>query len=80
MFRTAPLWGIGQRVFFLHDGRTSDLRVAIEEHAGGTGKAWKQRGESQGLYRPSEATQVIQNFHQLSENNKQHLLNFLRSL
>jgi CxxC motif-containing protein (DUF1111 family) len=24
-FRTAPLWGVGQRVFFLHDGRTSNL-------------------------------------------------------
>src|SRR6185295_7043784 len=24
-FRSAPLWGLGQRVFFLHDGRTSDL-------------------------------------------------------
>jgi CxxC motif-containing protein (DUF1111 family) len=24
-FRTAPLWGIGQRLFFLHDGRTNDL-------------------------------------------------------
>jgi CxxC motif-containing protein (DUF1111 family) len=23
-FRTAPLWGVGQRVFFLHDGRTSN--------------------------------------------------------
>ena len=23
-FRTAPLWGLGQRLFFLHDGRTSD--------------------------------------------------------
>ena len=22
-FRTAPLWGLGQRIFFLHDGRTS---------------------------------------------------------
>ena len=21
-FRSAPLWGLGQRVFFLHDGRT----------------------------------------------------------
>ena len=20
-FRTAPLWGLGQRIFFLHDGR-----------------------------------------------------------
>ena len=24
-FRTAPLWGLGQRIFFLHDGRTKDL-------------------------------------------------------
>ncbi|HXX13931.1 MAG TPA: di-heme oxidoredictase family protein, partial [Candidatus Eremiobacteraceae bacterium] len=32
-FRTAPLWGIGQRLFFLHDGRTSDLLEAILAHA-----------------------------------------------
>lgn len=25
-FRTAPLWGLGQRLFFLHDGRTADSR------------------------------------------------------
>ena len=31
-FRTAPLWGLGQRLFFLHDGRTSDLMQAIEDH------------------------------------------------
>ena len=31
-FRTAPLWGLGQRIFFLHDGRTSDLVQAIREH------------------------------------------------
>jgi len=31
-FRTAPLWGLGKRIFFLHDGRTSDLVQAIEEH------------------------------------------------
>ncbi len=24
-FRTAPLWGLGQRVYFLHDGRTNQL-------------------------------------------------------
>src|SRR5581483_3669166 len=24
-FRTAPLWGVGQRLFFMHDGRTSNL-------------------------------------------------------
>jgi CxxC motif-containing protein (DUF1111 family) len=33
-FRTAPLWGLGQRLFFLHDGRTSELREAILDHAG----------------------------------------------
>jgi CxxC motif-containing protein (DUF1111 family) len=32
-FRTAPLWGVGQRVFFLHDGRTNDLMQAIQQHA-----------------------------------------------
>jgi hypothetical protein len=32
-FRTAPLWGVEQRLFFLHDGRTSDLGAAIEAHS-----------------------------------------------
>lgn len=32
-FRTAPLWGLGQLLFFLHDGRTSDLMEAILDHA-----------------------------------------------
>lgn len=32
-FRTAPLWGLGQRVFLLHDGRTTDLLVAISNHS-----------------------------------------------
>src|SRR5256885_13220175 len=31
-FRTAPLWGLGQRLFFLHDGRTADLRAALPAH------------------------------------------------
>jgi CxxC motif-containing protein (DUF1111 family) len=63
-FRSAPLWGLGQRLFFLHDGRTSDLVQAIEDHA------------SQG----SEANQVIRMFNQMSQSQKQDLLNFLRSL
>jgi len=67
-FRTAPLWGLGQRVFFLHDGRTSDLNSAIQSHAAG--------GTDPG----SEANGVIGNFNGLSTNNKQDLLNFLRSL
>ena len=32
-FRTAPLWGLGQRIFLLHDGRTTNLIAAIEAHA-----------------------------------------------
>jgi CxxC motif-containing protein (DUF1111 family) len=35
-FRTAPLWGLGQRLFFLHDGRTSDLKQAILDHSSST--------------------------------------------
>jgi CxxC motif-containing protein (DUF1111 family) len=32
-FRTAPLWGVGQRILFLRDGRTTDLLQAILAHA-----------------------------------------------
>jgi CxxC motif-containing protein (DUF1111 family) len=63
-FRTAPLWGVGQRVYFLHDGRTSNLIQAIQYHA------------SSG----SEANQVVQNFLNLSPQDQQDLINFLRSL
>jgi CxxC motif-containing protein (DUF1111 family) len=49
---------------FLHDGRTSDLLVAIRAH------------QSFG----SEANTVIDAFNELSEAQKQDLLNFLRSL
>ena len=31
-FRTAPLWGVGQRFFFMHDGRSTNLLDAIEQH------------------------------------------------
>jgi CxxC motif-containing protein (DUF1111 family) len=67
-FRTAPLWGLGQRLFFLHDGRTADLKVAIQEHRGGSGP------------KSSEANEVVRRFDHLSERDKQDLLNFLRSL
>jgi CxxC motif-containing protein (DUF1111 family) len=63
-FRTAPLWGVGQRIFFLHDGRTTDLKVAIKQHS------------SSG----SEANEVIENFNMLSVSDQQALLNYLRSL
>ena len=63
-FRTAPLWGLGQRLFFLHDGRTSDLRSAIQAH-----QSWG-----------SEANAVVDNYTRMSEPAKQDMLNFLRSL
>jgi CxxC motif-containing protein (DUF1111 family) len=63
-FRTAPLWGIGQRVFFLHDGRTSNLMEAIKAH--------KSPG--------SEANRVVDRFNGLTAPEKQDIINFLRSL
>ncbi len=63
-FRTAPLWGVGQRVFFLHDGRTTDLVEAIRAH------------RSPG----SEANKVIEHFNKLSTQEQQEILYFLRSL
>lgn len=63
-FRTAPLWGLGQRIFFMHDGRTQNLVSAIEAHS------------SNG----SEANSVISNFNSLTVTQEQYILDFLRSL
>jgi CxxC motif-containing protein (DUF1111 family) len=67
-FRTAPLWGLGQRLFFLHDGRAASsnggLLTAIEDHAGSG----------------SEANRVINLFQRLNPQQQQDLLNFLWSL
>jgi len=69
-FRTAPLWGVGQRIFFLHDGRATNLVAAIQAHATAcaTGQVC------------SEANQVIANFNALTQQQQQDLINFLRSL
>jgi CxxC motif-containing protein (DUF1111 family) len=69
-FRTAPLWGVGQRIFFLHDGRTTDLLAAIRAH--------KSAGTTQ--FKASEANTVVDRFNALPEPAKQDMLNFLRSL
>jgi CxxC motif-containing protein (DUF1111 family) len=63
-FRTAPLWGLGQRIFLLHDGRTTSLITAIRDHA------------SNG----SEANVVEEQFFDLSTTQQQEILDFLRSL
>jgi hypothetical protein len=90
-FRTTPLWGIGQRMFFLHDGRTSDLMAAIQAHFSAStlislnlnldllgilaGTSVANNG-----YPASEANAVVQNFNALSVSDKQAILDFLRSL
>ena len=43
-FRTAPLWGLGQRIFFLHDGRTSDLVQTIQAHASSGNRTYPSFG------------------------------------
>jgi CxxC motif-containing protein (DUF1111 family) len=63
-FRTAPLWGVRQRAFFLHDGRTSNLVEAIEAHKSKDG----------------EANKVIDGFNGLKAREEQDIINFLRSL
>ena len=64
-FRTAPLWGLGQRIFLLHDGRCTNLLCAIEGH------------DSPG----GEATNSELTFdHNLTPSQQQDVLNFLRSL
>jgi len=63
-FRSAPLWGVGQRIFFLHDGRTSNIITAINDH-GSNG---------------SEANTALNNAASLSFSQQQDLVNFLRSL
>src|SRR5882724_11660568 len=63
-FRSAPLWGVGQRIFFLHDGRTNNLVTAINAH-GSNG---------------SEANASLNAAAALSLTDQQNLINFLRSL
>jgi CxxC motif-containing protein (DUF1111 family) len=79
-FRTAPLWGLGQRIFFLHDGRTSDLVQAIQDHASGSNNNGWRGGGGNSEFGPSEANRVIANYNALSSSQQQDLLNFLRSL
>ncbi len=92
-FRTAPLWGIGQRLFFLHDGRTSNLLAAIAAHATSP-KTCVSVSSLQTFFVAgapfapasvavscgSEANAVVNNFNALNASNRQDLLNFLRSL
>jgi CxxC motif-containing protein (DUF1111 family) len=94
-FRSAPLMGVGQRLFFLHDGRTRNLMTAIQAHASPdndcvVAQNFQQfdinnsgmffQPFSQSVTCGSEANGVISNFNALSSSQKQDILNFLRSL
>ncbi len=63
-WRTAPLWGLGQRLFFLHDGRARTLDAAILAHGGAD----------------SEGDRSARNFAALTAAQKRQIMLFLRSL
>jgi CxxC motif-containing protein (DUF1111 family) len=70
-FRTAPLWGVGQRLFFLHDGRTTDLVDVINAH---TGEATRVINNFKGVSVGPDAP------FNLDATQRQNLVYFLRSL
>jgi CxxC motif-containing protein (DUF1111 family) len=78
MFRTTPLWGIGQRIFFLHDGRTKNLLDAIDAHFSPAAPA--NSVTKMPALGPSEANKSVDAFRRLSSSDKQAILDFLRSL
>lgn len=63
-FRTAPLWGVGERLFLMHDGRAKSLTDAIKAHAGTN----------------SEANKVIAQYNLLTPREQSDLIKFLHSL
>jgi CxxC motif-containing protein (DUF1111 family) len=91
-FRTAPLWGVGQRLFFLHDGRTSNLGAAIEAHSSPTSQCtttqnYEQFNANGVWFQPftqtqncGEANAVVNNYNALSASQQTDLLNYLRAL
>ena len=66
--------GVGQRIFFLHDGRTNDLMQAILAHDSSVGEVGTD------AFPPSEAKGVIDAFRSLSPADEQAILDFLRAL
>jgi len=83
-FRSAPLWGVGQRIFLLHDGRATPtnggLVRAILEHESSNPRCYPGQKTRGGIACDSEANTVIRHFRQLKASDQQDLLNFLRSL
>lgn len=84
-FRTAPLWGAGQRIFFLHDGRAGPanggLLTAIVAHRShNSACAPGQHLAADGTACNSEANRSINLFLALPTAQQQDILNFLRTL
>jgi hypothetical protein len=87
-FRTAPLWGLGQRLFFLHDGRHPDPTVAGENGLLQTILDHCLPVPSGSGVPASEACETVNRFNALPDvtpagtttPSKQDVLNFLRSL
>jgi CxxC motif-containing protein (DUF1111 family) len=84
-FRTAPLWGVGQRIFFLHDGRAGPanggLLRAILAHDSTSPFCFPgQQFDFNGVACVSEATQVTERFEALTVSDRQAILDFLRTL
>ena len=79
MFRSTPLWGVGQRRFFLHDGRTDDLLTAIDAHFSSPANCEDNEGQ-QNCYGPSEGNTVVARFKALNPDEQQAIVDFLRSL
>ena len=86
---------MGQRLFFLHDGRTTDLLEAIRAHDSDDHDCATTLVAETFVSDPgnrfvaaaaatfscgSEANKVVDRFNALSTGQKQDILNFLRSL
>jgi len=70
-FRTAPLWGLGQRLFFMHDGSQNNLIDAINAHSN---EAQRVIDHYKGLSAGADAQ------FNLTAEERQNLIYFLRSL
>ena len=80
MFRSTPLWGVGQRRFFLHDGRTDNLAKAIDAHFSPPMNCDGDDVARGTCYGPSEANAVVAQFKALSPSDRQAIIDFLRAL
>jgi CxxC motif-containing protein (DUF1111 family) len=84
-FRTAPLWGAGQRIFFLHDGRAGPnngglLKAILSHRSTNPACAEGQASTPDGVACRSEANPIVDVFELLPAARQQDILNFLRSL